>query len=136
MLSPPLLTGVFVMLALPLVALAADQAKPNPLVAKIKSQLKDPSKPFTWIVSLQAKNGKQAKLEAAFGKATQEKGCLAYDLNRDVKEPRSYLVYERWQSLADMEAHLKSPYITALEDELQEFLNTPPECKLLVPVGQ
>jgi hypothetical protein len=41
---------------------------------------------------------------------------VAYDLNRDVKEPTRYLIYERWKSLADIEAHLKGPYITTLED--------------------
>jgi quinol monooxygenase YgiN len=123
-----------------LVALGADQAEPNPLVTRIKSELKDPSKPFTWIVSLQAKDGMQAKLEAAFAKvakeAHREKGCLAYDVNRDVKEPRRYLIYERWKSLADMEAHLTSPYITTLQAELKQFLSAPPERKLLVPVGE
>ena len=49
-------------------ALGADQAEPNPLVTRIKSELKDPSKPFTWIVSLEAKAGMEAKLEAAFVK--------------------------------------------------------------------
>jgi quinol monooxygenase YgiN len=126
MLSPALLTGVAGLLALPLVALAADQAEPNPLVIRIKPELKDPSKPFTWIVCLQAKDGMQAKLEAAFAKVAKEphreKGCLAYDVNRDVKEPRRYLIYERWKSLADMEAHLTSPYITTLQAELSRRL--------------
>jgi quinol monooxygenase YgiN len=138
MLSQPILTSVVVVLALP--ALAADGAEPNPLVAKIKSELKDPSKPHTWIVSLQVKDGMQAKLEAALAKAAKEthndKGCLAYDLNHDVKEPRRYLIYERWKSLADMEAHLNSPRITTLEGELKELLSTPPERQLLVPVGE
>lgn len=140
MLSLPVLTGVAVLLALPLVALAADKAEPNPLVARIKSELKDPSQPFTWIVSLQVKDGRQGKLEAAFAKAAKEthkeKGSLAYDLNHDVKEPRRYLIYERWKSLADMEAHLKSPYITAMQDEFKELLTAPPERQLMVPVGQ
>ena len=99
--------------------------------------MKDPFKPLTWIVSLHVKDGTQAKLEAAFVKAAKEthkqRGCLAYDLNRDVKEPTRYLIYERWKSLADIEAHLKSPHITTLEDELKELLTAPPERELLVP---
>jgi quinol monooxygenase YgiN len=140
MLFLPLLAVVVVLLALPVVTLAGDKADPNPLITKIKSELKDPSKPFTWVVSLQVTDGLQAKLEAAFTKAGKEthkeKGCLAYDLNRDVQEPTRYLIYERWKSLADMEAHLKSPYITTLEGELKELLTAPPERKLLVPVGE
>jgi hypothetical protein len=83
-----ILTGVIALLALPLLALAADK-EPNPLVAKVKAELKDPTKPFTLTVQLQAKEGMQAKLEAAFAKAVKEtrkeKGCLSYDLNRDAK---------------------------------------------------
>jgi quinol monooxygenase YgiN len=139
-LSLPLLVVVAVLVMLPSVALAADAAEPNPLITRIKSELKDPTKPYTWIVSLRVKRGMQAKLEAAFADAAKqahgEKGCLAYDLNRDVKESTRYLIYERWKSVADMEAHLKSPYMTALEDELKELLSAPPERQLLVPVGE
>jgi quinol monooxygenase YgiN len=102
--------------------------------------LKDPSKPYTWIVRLKVKDGMQAKLEAAFAKAAKEAhkegGCLAYDVNRDVKDPMRYLIYERWKSVADMEAHLKSPYITTLENELSELLAASPQRELLVPVGE
>jgi quinol monooxygenase YgiN len=134
-----ILTGVIALLALPLLALAADK-EPNPLVAKVKAELKDPTKPFTLTVQLQAKEGMQAKLEAAFAKAVKEtrkeKGCLSYDLNRDAKEPTRYLVYERWKSLADLEAHLNSPHITALLGELKELLVAPPEGKVSVPAAE
>jgi quinol monooxygenase YgiN len=140
MLSTLLPTCVAVLLALPLVALAADKAESNPLITRIKSELKDPARPFTWVVSLQVKDGTQAKLEAVFAKAVKEthkeKGCLAYHLNREVKDPTRYMIYERWQSLADMEAHLKSPYIMSLENELKELLAAPPERRLLVPAGE
>lgn len=133
-----LLAASVALLALPL--LAADKAEPNPLVAKIMADLKDPTRPFTMTVQLQAKEGMQAKVEAAFVKAVKEsrkeKGCLAYDLNRDAKEPTRFLVYERWKSLADLEAHLKSPHITALLDELKEVLAAPPEGKVLLPAGE
>jgi quinol monooxygenase YgiN len=135
---PRLLTGVVALLALPLLALAAD--KENPLLTKIKADLKDPNKPFTMTVQLQAKEGMQAKLEAAFTKAIKEtrkeKGCIAYDLNKDVKDPTRYVVYERWKSLADLDAHLKSPHITALLDELKELLAAPPEGKVMLPAGE
>jgi quinol monooxygenase YgiN len=133
-----LLAGAAALLALPLALSAADET--NPLVAKIKADLKDPTKPFTLIVQLEAKDGMQAKLEAAFAKAVKEtrkeKGCLAYNLNRDAKESTRFLVYERWKSLADLEAHLKSPHITALLGELKELLTAPPEGKVLLPVGE
>jgi quinol monooxygenase YgiN len=43
---------------------------------------------------------------------------------------------ERWKSLADMEAHLESAYITAMQDEFKELLTAPTERHVMVPVGE
>lgn len=122
------------------VASVTGQEKSHPIAAQVKASLSDPSKPFTMLVMLKVKEGSGAKVEAAFTtavKATRrEKGCLAYDLNRDAKAPQQYLVYERWQNLAALEAHLKSQHITALLGELEALLAAPPEVRVLVPAGE
>jgi quinol monooxygenase YgiN len=59
----------------------------------------------------------------------------AYDLNRDTKTPTQYLVYERWQDVAALEAHLKTPYITKLLAELGDLVAAPPEASVFVPAG-
>jgi quinol monooxygenase YgiN len=114
--------------------------KANPIVAQVKAGLKDPTRPFTLIVRLQTKEDVGAKFEAAFAKAVaptrKEKGCLAYQLNRDGKKPANYLLYERWQNLAALEAHLKAPHITALLGEIGDLLDGPPELHVLVPAGE
>jgi quinol monooxygenase YgiN len=133
-------------LAIPLAALVAlilldssarSQEKPNPLLAQIKAGVKDPTKPFTLIVQLQVKEGSEGKFETAFARAIpptrKEKGCLAYDLNRDARKPTHYLVYERWQNLAALEAHLKSAHITTLLREVGDLLAGPPEGRILLP---
>jgi quinol monooxygenase YgiN len=113
--------------------------KANPIVAQVKASVKDPTKPFTLIVRLRVKEDAGEKLEAAFAKAIKasrrEKGCLAYDLNRDAKAPSLYLVYERWQNLEALEAHLKTPEITALLAQLRGLTDGPPEGQILVPAG-
>ncbi len=118
----------------------AGQEKPNPIAAQVKASLKDPGKPFTMVVGLRTKEGAGEKVETAFApaiKATRgEKGCLAYDLNRDTKAPEQYLVYERWQSLAALEAHLKSPHIATLLAALGDLLAAPPEVRVLLPAGE
>ncbi len=118
-------------------ARAAD--KEHPLLAQVRASVKDPSRPFTLVVSLQAKQGAGKKVEAAFApaiKATRkEKGCLAYELNRDTKKPGHFLLYERWQNVDALADHLKSAHITALLKELEEVLAGPPEGRILVPVG-
>ena len=115
------------------------EEKENPIAALVKAAVKDPAKPFTLVIHLKVKEGSEEKLEAAFAKAVkvtrQEKGNRAYDLNRDTKTPTAYLVYERWQSVAALEAHLKSSHITALLAELGDLLASPPEAHVLVPAG-
>lgn len=120
-------------------ARAPAQEQEHPIAAQVKAAVKDPAQPFTLTVRLNIKEGVAAKFEAAFAKAVKatrrEKGNRVYDLNRDTKTPTQYLVYERWQNVAALEAHLKSPHITALLAELGELLAAPPEVSVLVPAG-
>lgn len=119
---------------------AAAQEKPHPIAVMVKASLKDPNMPFTLLVRFEAKEGAGEKLEAAFAKVAkatrQEKGCLAYQLNRDVKTPTHYVLYERWQNLAALEMHLKSQHITTLLAELNDLRAAPPEAQILVPVAE
>jgi quinol monooxygenase YgiN len=137
MLRTGLVVAVFITLLVP--AAGAD-SEPNPIVAEVKKALKDPAKPFTMVVHLQVKEGMQGKFEAAFAKAIKgtrtEKGALAYNLDRDIKDPTHFQVYERWKSLADLDEHLKTKHITALLAELKELLSAPPEVKVFLPAAE
>ena len=121
------------------ITLAQDQT--DAIAAQVKASVKDPTKPFTLLVSLQVKEGDGEKLMEVrvFAKAVtptrREKGCLAYELNRDPKTPTSYLLYERWQGLAALETHLRSEHITTLLGQISEMVAGPPELRVLVPVG-
>jgi quinol monooxygenase YgiN len=120
--------------------IASAGEKVNPIVAQVKASLKDQTKPFTLIVRLQTKEDAGAKFEAAFAKAVgptrKEKGCLVYQLDRDTKKPGAYLVYERWQNLAALEAHLQSPHITNLLAAIGSLLDGAPDFQVLVPAGE
>src|SRR5205823_11280677 len=103
--------GGAVLALVPFLAPAArGQSELHPIASQVKAELKDPAKPFLLVVRLQVKEGMGQKFEAAFAKAQKEtrkeKGCSAYDLSRDTKEPTRYRVYERWRSLADLDTHL------------------------------
>lgn len=136
----PRIGAAIVIGALPLFLTVSASGQPNPIAAEVKSQLKDPAKPFTLILRIQVKDGMQAKFEAAFATARKvtlkEKGCIAYDLNHDGKDSTQYLVYERWKNLADLEAHIAAPHITSLLAELKELLAGPPDAKVMVPAGE
>ena len=136
----PLAAALLLAATVLVVPRAAGGDKPDPIAAQVKASLKDPGKPFTMVVTLRAKEGAGEKIAAAFAKAVKatrrENGCVAYDLSRDTKAPDQYLVYERWRSLAALEAHLKSQHITALLGELGDLLAGPPTVRVLLPVGE
>ncbi|MBM4071578.1 MAG: antibiotic biosynthesis monooxygenase [Planctomycetes bacterium] len=116
------------------------QDKEDPIVAAVKAGLKNPAKPFTMLVIVKVKEDAGGKFESAFAKAQvetrKEKGNRTYDLNRSAKSPAEYLVYERWQDLAALQAHMKTPHIKTLLSEIGDLLAGPPEVKVLVPVGE
>jgi quinol monooxygenase YgiN len=119
---------------------ATGEEKEDPILAFVKKQVKDPAKPFTLVVSLKVKEGTGDKFEAAFAKALtatrKEKGCLTYDLNRDSQDALSYVVYERWKSVADLEAHLKSDHIKTLLKVLPDVAAGAPDLRVLTPASE
>jgi quinol monooxygenase YgiN len=135
--------GLLVILALAAMVTAPSvcaEEKDDPIIAFAKTRLKDPKKPFTLVVIVKVKEGSQEKFEEAFAKALtatrKEKGCLTYDLNHDTKDAQSYVVYERWKSLADLEAHLKTEHIVALLKLLPELTEGQPELRILLPASE
>lgn len=123
-----------------LVGPAAAQNKENPIVAAVKANLKDPAKAFTMLVRVKVKEGESGKFEAAFAKALaatrKEKGNTTYDLNRSAKSPGEYVVYERWQNLAALQEHMKTPHITTLLTDIGDLLAGPPEVSVFIPAGE
>jgi quinol monooxygenase YgiN len=102
---------------------AARGADDHPVVALVKSKVKDPAKPFALFVTIKAKAGKEKELEAAFAPCIaatkKEAGCLAYELNRDPDDPTTYVMFEKFKNLAALEAHLKQEHTTKLLKALE-----------------
>ena len=102
---------------------AAQGAQEHPVVALVKSKVKDPAKPFAMLVTITAKAGKEQDLEATFAlcinASKKEAGCLAYELNRDPDEPASYVLFEKWKDVAALDTHLKAEHTTKLLKALE-----------------
>jgi quinol monooxygenase YgiN len=116
------------LLALPVLALAgmssaAPGAEDHPVVALVKSKVKDPARPFALFVTIKARPGKEKDLEAAFAPCiaatTKESGCLASEVNRDPDDPTAYVMFEKFKGEAALEAHLKSEHTTKLLEALE-----------------
>ena len=64
----------------------------------------------------------------------REKGCLAYELSHDAKEPTRYFAYERWRDLAGLESHVRSAHFKELVAQLGDLVDGPPDVQVLLPV--
>jgi quinol monooxygenase YgiN len=129
------------LLALPVLALAglhpaAPAAEDQPVVALVKSKVKDPGKPFALLVTIKAKAGKERDLEATFAPCIaatkKEPGCLAYELNRDPDEPTTYLMFEKFKNVAALEVHLKAEHTTRLLKALEGLTDGEIKAKVYV----
>ena len=107
------------------------------IIAGFAAALSSPAEPLSLVVRFQVREGDQAAVEAAFaaarGPTGQERGVMSYDLNREAADDTRFLVYERWRSLADLEAHLRTEYIAKLRKELSRLIIGAPEFHVFVP---
>jgi len=108
----------------------------HPVVALVKSKVKDPAKPFALVVTIKAKAGKEKDLEAAFAPCLaatrKEPGCVAYELNRDPDDPTVYLMFEKFKSIAALNEHLKQAHTQKLLKALGTLTEEGPKAKVYV----
>ena len=112
----------------------------HPILAAVKSQLKDHGKPFTMAVMIKIKPECKVQFEAAFKeciKATRrEQDCIAYDLNCSSAEDGSYVNYERWKSVSALDAHLQEAHTQTLLSMVAPFLADSPDIKVYTLAGE
>ena len=64
-------------------------------------------------------------LTALVGPTRQEPGCVGYVLHQSEDDPRSFLFVETWRSKADLDDHLRRPYLQALIAQAEELFSDP-----------
>jgi quinol monooxygenase YgiN len=111
----------------------------NPVLASVRAAIQDPSKPFVLVVQIKVKDGAGTKFEAGFAKAAKEsrkeKGNRAYELSRSTKNPNEYVLYERWENLSALAAHVKTPHFQEAVAALGSLGDGPPAIGIFVPAG-
>jgi quinol monooxygenase YgiN len=112
----------------------------HPILTAVKSQVKDVNLPFMMAVHVTIKPGTSAPFEVAFTECIKltrkETGCIAYDLNRCCEEPTKYINYERWASVAALDAHLNAPHTVKLLTTLAPYLDGSPVIKVYAFAGE
>ncbi len=85
----------------------------------------------TVIAYIFAKTGEEQRVRAALlnlvEKTRKEKGCLNYDLHESTNDARHFVMYENWESDADLDAHSKSPHLREFGKSMAPFLERPTE---------
>jgi len=78
---------------------------------------------FDIAVSIRVKEGKEnellEKIKIAVPESRKEKGCIQYDISRDLNEP-VFVIYERWENGTALEDHLRLFYTKELLDKINE----------------
>lgn len=93
-------------------------AEDHPVVKQMKEKLKHPDKPFTMLVTIQVKAGKEKAFEDAFLEAQKgtkkEKGCIAYEINRDTDATDTFVLVEKWKNIDGLVDHIAQEHTTKL----------------------
>ena len=97
----------------------------------------DRHRPLALIARFRVHVGAGQRIEEAFAEASthtaEEAGVLAYQLHREPGDPNAFVVYERWRTLDDLEAHLRTPYVAALRAEIDAVMEGKPTFHVLLP---
>jgi quinol monooxygenase YgiN len=106
----------------------------HPVVKDVKAKLKDPAKPFTMLVMLKIKAGKEDEFIKAFGECQKgtlkEKGTLRYEINRSTEDPRSFVLYEKWKNIDGLAAHIKEAHTEKLLKMFPDLIDGEPSIKV------
>jgi quinol monooxygenase YgiN len=75
-----------------------------------------------------AKPGSEQQLEELFrgvvDTTLREEGCISYQINRDVNNPRRFVFTEEWESRAHLDRHLAAPHLQALGKAVPEHVES------------
>ena len=82
---------------------------------------------LTVIARMHAKPGQeqelQETLESLVKPTLAEQGCVNYDLHQGVEDRGLFLLYENWDSAADLDNHLAAPHLVEFAGRLGDLLD-------------
>ena len=80
-------------------------------------------------------NEAQTLLAALAGPTRKEAGCVRYDLLQNNADPTDFTFDEEWESDAALDAHLRTPHISAALARMPEFVASPPDIRRYTQVA-
>lgn len=86
---------------------------------------------ITIIAFITAKAGMQQQVREVLldlvAQTRKEKGCVNYDLHQSQDNPREFVMYENWESEADLDAHARSEHLVEFGRAAGKLLERPAE---------
>lgn len=86
---------------------------------------------LTIIAYITAKAGMQQQVREVLldlvAQTRKEKGCVNYDLHQSLDNPREFVMYENWETAADLDAHARSEHLQAFSKVAAQMLERPAE---------
>lgn len=77
------------------------------------------------VAAIAAKPGQEQRVEdilkGLVRPSRQDKGCILYDLHKDLDNPGVFVFYEAWESREMLEAHLNAPHLLAWREKAPEL---------------
>ena len=63
-----------------------------------------------------------------------DKGCIKYELCKDVNDPQRFVMLEEWESQAALDEHMKAAHFTEMVPKLGGFASQPSSITILEKV--
>jgi quinol monooxygenase YgiN len=77
----------------------------------------------------------KAALVALIAPTRKEAGCISYVLLQNNADPTDLTFVEEWENDAALDAHLKTPHVTAALAKMPALLTAPPDIRRYSVVG-
>lgn len=115
----------------------AEDSPIDQLMAQIKQKVGE-DKPYTLFVHAKVKPGTEKQLEESAAIAVvgtrKEPGNIAYEIHRNVNEPGTYTLFEKWKNLSAMQTHFGHEHTQQILKTFGEIAAAPLKIELHVPV--
>ncbi len=85
------------------------------------------------VAHVRAAKGKEKEVARALAALVEptrgEQGCLRYELHVNLSDPSDFVFVEEWTSDAAIDAHMKTPHVTACLATASSLLAVPPDIR-------
>ena len=112
--------------------------EPPTLLDRLEQTLKSDDKPFSLVTQIYIKPESGPQFEAAAAPAAKlsaaEKGCLAYDFQRDLEKPGHYTLVEKWIGLVPLRQHLTREHTKQIQAVFERLSTTPRTTDIYAPI--